>query len=327
MEKSLRAFMKGLFDYAGLFPPANLSLDTSIHKYAEYKRGQDAWMLSRFIIPWRRLEELDPYKEELFRPDDPFLFSVLGKPTAVTSDFNEEIAQLVETSRRFVHYHGNSVQAELAEIKLPEEVALSGDETLIREVLDDCADQLGQDAETPATIFYEACVESSWKKDYEFILKGISEHNASLQQTENYRQAGLKIRCGGEEPDLVPPVEQLAFAINCAREHNVALKCTAGLHHPLRHYDEQVGTTMHGFFNVFGGALLAYAHDLSDEELSEVLIEQDAEQFQFAGDFFRWNDFEIATEEIAELREVAVISFGSCSFDEPREDLQNLKLL
>lgn len=327
MKKSLKAFMNGLIDYAGLFPPAELSLDTSIRKYSEYKKSTDAWMLSRFIIPWKRLKELTPYADNLFQKKEPFSFSVLGKPTAVISDFNDEIEQIIETSRRFVQYHGNRVQTDLAEIKLPEEVALSGDQTLIREILDSNAERFSLDEESPQTIFYEACVESSWKKDYELILKGISEHNASLEQTENYRQAGFKIRCGGVDPEMVPPVEQLAFAINRAREQSVALKCTAGLHHPVRHYDETVGSEMHGFFNVFGGALLAYAHDLSDEELYKILIEQDAEKFEFTDDFFRWNDYAIPVDEIKELREVALLSFGSCSFDEPREDLRKINLL
>jgi hypothetical protein len=84
---------------------------------------------------------------------------------------------------------------------------------------------------------------------------------------------------------------------------------------------------MHGFFNVFGGAMLGYAHDFSNEQMQEVIKEEDSDHFSFTDTGFQWRDFEVTTEDIEELREVALISFGSCSFDEPREDLQKLDLL
>ena len=33
MKESLRAFMEGLIDYAGLFPPAELPLNEAINEY------------------------------------------------------------------------------------------------------------------------------------------------------------------------------------------------------------------------------------------------------------------------------------------------------
>jgi hypothetical protein len=105
------------------------------------------------------------------------------------------------------------------------------------------------------------------------------------------------------------------------------MKCTAGLHHPIRHYADSVQTKMHGFFNVFGGAMLSYAHDLSDEQLMEVVREEDPEHFSFTSEGFQWKNFTVPVHEIAELRKSALVSFGSCSFDEPREDLEQLELL
>ncbi len=126
---------------------------------------------------------------------------------------------------------------------------------------------------------------------------------------------------------MFPSVEQVAFTLTKAREQNIAVKCTAGLHHPIRHYADSVQTKMHGFFNVFGGAILSYAHDFTAEQLEEILTEEDPDHFTFTDSGFQWKDIEVATEEIAQLREVALISFGSCSFNEPREDLRNLRLM
>ena len=102
------------------------------------------------------------------------------------------------------------------------------------------------------------------------------------------------------------------------------MKFTAGLHHPLRRFDESVGTTMHGFVNVFGAGILAHAQRLSEDQIRAIVEDENPGSFDFTKDDFRWKDFRATTEEIADARRQAVISFGSCSFDEPREELRKL---
>jgi len=319
--------MRGIIDYAGLFPPADLELDPAIRNYARYRRGDDNWMLSRFIIPANILERLEPYGEELFKEDAPFDFSVLGKGTDTISDFEAELEQVTEACRQFHNLHKQSVTTDILEVKLPKEAALSGDTDLICEVLDASAEHLAESDTSPACVFYESFFEESWKKDIDAVTEAIGLHNEKKAGQENYTYAGFKIRCGGVEASMFPDTEQLAYALGSARRHNVALKGTAGLHHPVRHYNDSVQTKMHGFFNVFGGALLAYANDLNEQELERILCEEDPDQFVFSDEGFSWKGFSISTEEIEQLREVALISFGSCSFDEPRDDLQKLKFL
>jgi hypothetical protein len=45
--------LTGLIDYAGLFPPAKLSLDQAIRNYAAYRQCPERWMLGKFVIPPR----------------------------------------------------------------------------------------------------------------------------------------------------------------------------------------------------------------------------------------------------------------------------------
>lgn len=320
--------MRGIIDYAGLFPPADLALDTAIRNYAAYNKGDDSWMLSRFIIPASRLEELSPYAEELFSEQTPFSFSVLGKGTQTISDFNDALEAVEKACRKFCDVHGDSVKTDILEMKLPKEAAFSHDVDLLQQLMDRTAESLNRHEATPNIIFYEGFFDESWKKDIEAVLQAISNHNKSVNtDKENYQFAGFKIRCGGVEADHFPSTEQIAFVLSKAREHNVAIKGTAGLHHPVRHYADSVQTKMHGFFNVFGGAMLGYACDLNADELDEILNEEDAEQFTFTDQAFSWKSYSISTEDIKALREVALLSYGSCSFDEPREDLQKLKLL
>ena len=55
---SARALLAGLVDYAGLFPPAALSMDDAVAEYARWRRSPEAWMLGRFVLPAARLAEL-----------------------------------------------------------------------------------------------------------------------------------------------------------------------------------------------------------------------------------------------------------------------------
>lgn len=326
MKSSLKAFVNEIIDYAGLFPPADLSLDTSIHNYSKYRKSDDSWMLSRFIIPASRLKELKPYGESLFNEGPPFDFSVLGKGTETVTEFNTQIDEIVKAVNRFHETQGSCVTTDILEIKLPREAVFANDSDLLLDILSKAAGRMGESKRLPDYLFLEGYFEENWKKDISLILETLHQYN---ENTSNNSLAHLafKMRCGGVKADMFPSVEQMSFTINKAKEQNIALKYTAGLHHPLRHYDDLIQTKMHGFFNVFGGAMLSYMHDLSKEELVEVLKEEDPEHFSFTEGGFQWKDKQVSTDEITELRKTALISFGSCSFDEPREGLQNLGLL
>jgi hypothetical protein len=58
MKKSLRALLEGLIDYAGLFPPAALSMQDAVRNYARYRDGEYAWALGKFIVPKERAKEV-----------------------------------------------------------------------------------------------------------------------------------------------------------------------------------------------------------------------------------------------------------------------------
>jgi hypothetical protein len=111
-----------------------------------------------------------------------------------------------------------------------------------------------------------------------------------------------------------------------AGTHRVPIKFTAGLHHPVRIFHESVQTKMHGFLNVLGAGVLALEHDWTEKQIAEMLEDEDASSFSFAEDSFAWRQWKVATERVALHREL-VTSLGSCSFDEPREDLRALNLL
>lgn len=306
---SLRSLMTELIDYAGLFPPANLPLEQAIDNYAAYRQSAEAWMLSHFIIPVGRLQELTA---EQLEEDEPFSFSVLGRGGADGESWLSNLQEDIATIDAFLDKHLTRATVDMLEVRLPTEILREGSTEELKIILDQAYDLLDQ------TPFYEVPFEDGWEEMVKTAVTGIRMH---------YGVAGFKLRCGGVTAAQFPSVQQVAYAIKLCMDNGVALKCTAGLHHPIRHFNESVNTKMHGFLNVFGAGVLAEHFDLSLKEIEAIIAEEDSQQFNFDDDGFRWRDWHIALEAIETAREDSLISFGSCSFDEPCQDLRELKLL
>lgn len=57
MSVQERELLAGAIDYAGLFPPAGLDMETAVANYRRYRAGEDGWALGRFVCPVGRLTE------------------------------------------------------------------------------------------------------------------------------------------------------------------------------------------------------------------------------------------------------------------------------
>ena len=121
-------------------------------------------------------------------------------------------------------------------------------------------------------------------------------------------------------------MDVVAAVIAQARSHEVALKFTAGLHHPVRFRAREPEVMMHGFLNVFGAACLAWGADLKGDELVACVAETDPAAFVFEGETFAWRGHAVTAATIRHLRSRWLCGFGSCSFAEPRDDLFKLGL-
>jgi hypothetical protein len=104
-----------------------------------------------------------------------------------------------------------------------------------------------------------------------------------------------------------------------AAARRLPFKATAGLHHPIR-------AGMHGFLNVFIAAAFAW-YGAGKGQLIEILDETHAQAFDFRDDDLRWHGLTLATGQIQASRRHFAHSFGSCSFEEPVNDLRALGLL
>ncbi len=127
---------------------------------------------------------------------------------------------------------------------------------------------------------------------------------------------GFKLRCGGK---AIPTPAQVAQTILACRDYGIPMKFTAGLHQPLRQSET------HGFLNIFGAGQLA--ERLPPHELEQLISDTDASHFVFDERGFSWGKHTVTDSAIKQQRREFLLSYGSCSFDEPRDGLRALNLL
>ena len=94
----------------------------------------------------------------------------------------------------------------------------------------------------------------------------------------------------------------------------------------LTYEPDTSNTLMHGFLNLLLCAAFMY-DGMGPDEAGGVLTEETATAFCFDREGVEWRGHRLATPVIAAARSAFAFSFGSCSFDEPLEDLKRLGLL
>src|SRR5438093_6534849 len=247
---SLGALLIHSIDYAGMFPPCSLELDPALRNRAQYVRDPDAWMLGAFVLP---VEKFDAAvgNLSLFDQQHPLLISALGAKTANASEFIAALRIAADKIRSFCAQHVPLVSIRQLEMILPHDVD--------RESLA----KVGSAFEgLKLQAFWETPVESAEK-----TIALLAEHNS----TAGAPLFGYKLRTGGVTADAFPASAQIARALVAAAKQRVPIKFTAGLHHPIRQFRDEVKTKMHGFLNVLGAALLAAGGQCDGERTEEMM--------------------------------------------------------
>jgi hypothetical protein len=242
----LRALLRNLIDYAGMFPPASLAREDAIAKYRCHRGGEHRWMLARFVVPAAQVEGMP---------------AQLDGHLAVLSDVDHPRADAIESKK----------------------------------------------------------IISTSKPTY---------CEVAIEQLDEVKKAGsfAKIRTGGVRSDAIPSVDSVASYIIACAERRLPFKATAGLHHPVRqvhrltYEPDAASAMMHGFINVFLAAAFAWH---GESQIHPILAETDPEAFQF-NEKAHWRNLSLSSDEIAEARRRFAHSFGSCSFEEPIDDLRAL---
>ena len=300
---SLRLLLDQVIDYAGMFPPCALALEPALRNQAGYVRSNEAWMLNGFVLPVEQFDAATQFFSE-FDPHHPLRVAALGPKTTNADSFLAALTKAATGIRSFSRDNVDLVSVSHLEMFLPDDVDSAS--------LKRATSILGE-----ATVFWEAPPERA-----EETIGLIAQNNSDNKA----RTFGYKLRTGGVTADAFPSSAQIAHALIAATTHQLPIKFTAGLHHPIRQFRGEVKTKMHGFLNVLGAAVLAAEYQWAVDQVVKMLEDEDPRSFSVTDDFFAWRDWKIDTKPL-KYRRKFVRSFGSCSFDEPREDLRTLNLL
>lgn len=252
LAPALRALLESLIDYAGIYPPAALPLDTALANYKAYRDGGHAWMLRRLVL-------------------------------------------------------GGADMAAVPE-------ALEGSVALLAETDDQRAGSLETKNVVAAArpVYCEVAITDLQK------LVEVKKSNCFA-----------KIRTGGVKPEAIPSTTEVAAFISTCADLRLPFKATAGLHHPIRaeyaltYETDAPRAVMHGFLNVLMASALAWH---GERHIEPVLAETDATAFRF-DDQARWRQKSLNEVQIRDARLNFMHSIGSCSFEEPVNELRALLLL
>lgn len=287
MLPPLRTLLDGLIDYAGLFPPAALPMPEAVRNYAAYRAGPDRWALGRFVVPAERLPELERAAEGLAAPGDRWLLSVL---------VGANDAGQVEAARAFNARHAAS-------------------RDLVADVLE------GRAGSTEGV----AALAAARPGFTLFIEVPADPDPAPLIEAIGAAGARAKVRTGGVTTDAFPGAAQVARFLAACIRLGVPFKATAGLHHPIRaeypltYAPDAPRGMMFGYLNVFLAAALLHGGG-SEADATQLLEETRLDAFSFSDHGVSWDGHRFTLADLAASRRFA-LGVGSCSFDEPLDDL------
>ena len=290
LGRALETLLAGAIDYAGLFPPAALSLDDAVANYSRYLHAPDGWALGRFVAPAARLPEL---AETLGRLGPDQRGPVVWRVSAVLGpDVEVELHRVREFNAR-VARHGARVDSLEAKVATPEDV------DRLSTVASERLDRYGEVALTG---------------DLVALLTAVARSHSFA-----------KIRMGGTTAEAFPEPDWVVDFLHATHTAQVPFKATAGLHHPIRgiyrltYQTDSAAAWMYGYLNLGLAVLLARASAAS-ETIRAALLEEDPRAIRRDGGL-AWREWRFDLAHIAALRAESFHGFGSCSFREPMDEV------
>jgi hypothetical protein len=294
-----RTLLGGVVDYAGLFPPAGLSMAEAVREYAAARGGPDAWMLGRFVLPAGRLSEFAD-----------------ARRAALDAARQTEGADEAPWRLSAIVRDGSG----------PDRDAVTGfnlDQDRHGAVVDTIESR-------PASMDGIDWLAASFGEGFEvYVEVPVGPDAAAWLERVNARGLRGKVRTGGVTAEAFPPPDALAAFLEAAVRLGVPFKATAGLHHAVRgtyrltYEPEAMSAPMYGYLNVLLAAA-ALAAGLPAAVARDLLTCDDRSGLSIANGTVRWGDVSLSREAIERVRAGHVVSFGSCSFREPSAEFRAL---
>jgi hypothetical protein len=272
----------GLFDDAALFPPAGLTMSDAVTGHLRHQTAWYAPLSGPFVCPDAKLAEL-------------------GTAMTATGIAELDLALVLPGGAASLDAAVDAVFADprlrLRAVELPAGPAAEAAGP---------ADVIAALDQTPlagAAAFVE--------------LTAAQLTGAAARSLADHRYLA-KLRTGGASADAFPYEKTMATCLSTLAAERLPFKCTAGLHHAVRHRAADTGFEHHGFLNVLlaAGAALDGA---STEQIAAELADTDAAAVAARISL-------LDADAAGSIRQLFT-SFGTCSTDEPVTDLVTLGLI
>lgn len=302
-----RLLLDGLFDYAGLFPPAGLPLASVVEQYATYRRGPAAWMLGRMVVPIDQLGALEdvvaPFPDATF--GRPWTLSVLGSGSI--EDDRPSLSDFTSRQQRA----GERLRIVAVEVRVASPLEVRRARALAAD---------GWDVYCEPVVAGDAVLDA-------IAIAGMR----------------VKLRAGGVRAEQIPSAVAVARLLAGCVQRGISMKATAGLHHavsgihPLTAEPDSPCASMHGYLNLLIAAGVAEAAGAAAVRAPEVvdaiarILQLTRRPVFTAGGVLEWTDgngplTEGPLHELAPGARALVRGIGTCSFDEPVSEARALGL-
>jgi hypothetical protein len=306
-----------LVDYAGLFPPAALPLRETLQNYVTYVGGSDSPMLGRLILPVTQFQAAEELLRAMRLPHSVPVSCLVAKSVTI-AESRTRLGEAVGIIAAFRDDPKSIIDPQVIEMALPEEVTegiseleLGGYVHQLQAIMDN--------ADLTLPFFIEPVLGGDTLALSDSLTAVLDAHNHAGYEP----RLGWKLRCGGLSKEAFPSSETLSRFIIAAARHGVPLKATAGLHHPFPVIDPVAGARMHGFVNLIAAMACAIRYPSDRQPVVDILNDDDPGSFLIGDLGLHWGEHMFSLDRLKKVRSEGLLSFGSCSFDEPRDDLRS----
>ena len=274
----------------------------SVANYDAYSRSEWNWILGRFIVPVARLGEFEETFAGLPAPTAGPGFTNWRLSALLGSEVVAEVAHIREFNARIARSRsGRRAVVESVEVKV---ASSRGGQAVVR-------NHPGK----ARGLFRNSVVR------LQRVHCGDGKLRAQSQDPDG-RRDGRQVPRFRERDRIPSPVCGGQCALQGDRRTAPSVRSV----HRFTYQPESPSGIMHGFVNVFLAAAFLWA-GMETQLAVQLLDEQSAEAFHFDLDGIGWRQHRLSRHEIAAARRNFAVSFGSCSFTEPIDDLRSLHLL
>lgn len=289
---AVQALLGRIVEYAGLFPPAALDMETALRNYQRYTETEEFWLLGGFVLPASRLVEFAGAFEKVWGTEQERPWTLKVVCAGHTPDDARAIAEF-QQGAVFI----GSLEAR------------AQDRRAAKEVLESLPAARSRYVEFPA----EKAAE---------VLPVLADYGA---------RAKIRMGGSGAPVPSVETVARFLIACakeQVAWKATAGLH--SPLRAEVREAGQS--TMHHGFVNLFlAGALAYYGADeqaivntLHVRGPKEFRLDDDVVRWDAASPASVSQEQMLIADQIEKARSEFAIGFGSCSFEEPVEGLKFL---